>query len=103
MNERKALAIPFPPAAVTRGFMNKEDILAAGISPHRVPTSTTSVVFYVICAGQMIGVYDDVRGRPVNAPSRCPQTRSIRTTSLPDTTVTTNRDFAQSVLSVSGD
>jgi transposase InsO family protein len=45
----------------------------------------------------------NVRGHPVNAPSRRPQTRSIRATSLPDTTVATNRDFARSVLSVSGD
>jgi hypothetical protein len=36
----------------------------------------------------------NVRGGPVNAPSRRPQTQSIRATSLPDTTVVTNRDFA---------
>jgi hypothetical protein len=43
----------------------------------------------------------DVRGCPVNAPSRRPQMRSIRTMSLPDMTFATTHDFTQSVLSVS--
>jgi hypothetical protein len=44
-----------------------------------------------------------VRGRPVNTPSRRPQTRSIRAISLPDTTVTTTCNFVRSVLSMSGE
>jgi hypothetical protein len=42
-----------------------------------------------------------VRGRPVNAPSRRPQLRSIRTMSLPDTTCATTHNFARPVHSVS--
>jgi hypothetical protein len=52
-------AIVFPPSAMARGFMTKDEILQAGIYPHRVPIPATSTTFYAVTVGRMIGVYDN--------------------------------------------
>jgi hypothetical protein len=78
-------------------LMMDEDKILAYLSPLKsvihIPTNDKAAVapFH---ASFLDFVTSPVRGRPVNAPSQRPQTRSIRAISLPDTTVATTRDFA---------
>jgi hypothetical protein len=53
-----------------------------------------------LCIKVQVQAMDTVRGCPVNAPSRCPQSQSIRAMSLPDTTRATTHDFTRPVHSV---